>query len=71
MSDKATRLVSNYINKRGIKISAVSRGTGIPDGILRRCLSSQERDFRADEFLSVCMFLEVDPMLFQNISHDQ
>lgn len=63
-TDTATVRVAEYINELGVKISAVSRGTGIPDGILRRSLSAKERSLRVDEFLKICNFLNKDPLDF-------
>ena len=62
--DRATTRVAEYVDKFGIKISSISRGTGVPNGILRRSLSAKERDLRADEFLAVCCFLEKSPFDF-------
>lgn len=62
--DRATNCVAEYVDKLGIKISSISRGTGVPDGILRRSLSSKERDLRADEFLAICSFLDKSPFDF-------
>ena len=64
MSDVATARMAEYISELGIKISNVSRGTGIPDGILRRSLSAKERSLRADEFLRICNFLGKEPFDF-------
>lgn len=64
MADVATTNMANYIETLGIKISAISRGSGIPDGILRRSLSSRDRDLRADEFLRICLFLGKEPFDF-------
>lgn len=64
MADIATERISEYVQTRGIKISAISRETGIPDGILRRSLSAKERDLRADEFLGICEFLHENPTTF-------
>lgn len=65
MTDNATCILADYVNRKGIKISAISRGTGISDGILRRSLSTKERDLRADEFLGICDFLGENPMAFK------
>ena len=64
MADKVTQAVALYIKNRGISVSAVSRGTKIPDGILRRSVSSLERNLRASEFIDICAFLEEDPASF-------
>lgn len=68
MADVATNRIAQYVQEKGIKVSAISRGTGIPDGILRRCLSTKERDLRADEFLGICNFLEKKPSDFSDQS---
>lgn len=65
MIDTATRQIARYVQDKGVKISAISRGTGIPDGILRRCLATKDRALRADEFLSICDFLEIEPIKFR------
>lgn len=62
--DRATSCIAEYVGKLGIKISSISRGTGVPDGILRRSLSAKERDLRADEFLAICNFLGKSPFDF-------
>lgn len=64
MADAATINVSNYVSKMGINISALSRETGIPDGILRRSIVKRERDLRAGEFMSICNFLGKPPLDF-------
>ena len=57
MNDRATIAVAQYVSEKGIKISAMSRATKISEGILRRSLSTKERDLRAEEFLKICRFL--------------
>ena len=64
MNDKATHNVADYVQKLGIGISALSRATGVPDGVLRRSLTSRERPLRAMEFLRICDVLSVDPRNF-------
>lgn len=64
MADVVTRNVSDCINRMGINISALSRGTGIPDGILRRSIVRKERDLRSGEFMEICKFLGKDPFDF-------
>ena len=68
MADKVTNYVSDYVDKLGIKVSAISRETGIPDGILRRSLSTRERSLRVDEFLKICDFLGMEPFDFSRKS---
>lgn len=64
MADIATTNISNCINRMGISISALSRGTGVSDGILRRSIVRKERDLRSDEYLAICKFLGKDPFEF-------
>lgn len=64
MADIATNSISDYIKGMGVNISALSRGTGISDGILRRSIVRRERDLRADEMISICKFLGKDPFDF-------
>ena len=66
MTGFITGQLSNYIREKGIKISVIARETGLSDGILRRCLSQNERDLRADEFLKICDFLNIDPRQLKN-----
>ncbi len=64
MADIATTNISECVNRMGINISALSRGTGIPDGILRRSIVRRERSLRSDEFIAICKFLGKDPFDF-------
>lgn len=41
--DRATSCIAEYVGKLGIKISSISRGTGVPDGILRRSPFSKRK----------------------------
>lgn len=65
MVDMATERIAQYIGEKGIKISAIARGVGIADGILRRSLTTKKRNLRADEFLGICEFLGKDPLEFR------
>ena len=60
-----TRELSEYLNQRGIAISAIQKGTGLPRQILYTSLGKNgKRELRADEFLQICVFIEIDPMKF-------
>ena len=62
-----TRQVAEYVASRGIKISVIAEKTGISRNILDNCFSEKgTRKLRADEFLSICSFLEINPMDFDN-----
>lgn len=58
--------VSEYVRKRGINLSKMSRDTGVPYTALYSSLMNPERkrDLRDHEFMSVCFFLGVDPREF-------
>ncbi len=58
-----TKLVSQYVRDKGVSISALSEGTGIAYNPLRSSLV-ENRKLRADEFLTICEFLEVSPERF-------
>lgn len=63
-ADQVTVQVAEYVSRMGITRSSITRGTGLPDGILRRSLTRRERSLRADELLKICRFLEKDPFDF-------
>lgn len=64
MADIATNNIADYIKGMGINISALARGSGVSDGILRRSIVRGERDLRADEMISICQFLGKNPFDF-------
>lgn len=57
--DYATRAMAKFIEEKGVQLSAISAGTKIPYSALWNSLSKTgTRSLRADEFLSVCRFIE-------------
>ena len=61
--------LAEYVNNKGINLSAMSRATGIRRGILHMSLSitvpdNKRRPLKDDELVKVCRFLEVNPMDF-------
>lgn len=54
-------LLSQEIKERGMTIRAVSEKTGIPYSHLQPSLKGS-REMRADEFIRLCVQLQVDPM---------
>lgn len=63
--DSVTQSVSQYIREKGISISTISQKTGITGGVLYPSLREKPtRRLRADEFMSICLFLDVDPWRF-------
>ena len=60
-----TQLLSEYVKEKGISLNAIAKATGIPkDAVYRSLGSDSKRKLRAEEFLPICMFLEVDPLRF-------
>lgn len=55
--------VASEVRRRGIKITAMAKATGIPYSVLQPSLKSR-RPLRADEFFAICDFLETDPKEF-------
>jgi lambda repressor-like predicted transcriptional regulator len=56
-----------YVKEKGINLSVMSRSTGIGYNALYASLSKLDistRELRADEFMLICNFLDVDPKLF-------
>lgn len=64
MADAITNNIADYIKGMGINISALSRNTGVPDGILRRSIVSKERSLRGDEVMSICLAIGKNPFDF-------
>ena len=63
--DNATAKLGKYISEKGFTISKICKETGIKGNVLYPSLKGK-RELRADEFLAVCSFLEVNPMVFAN-----
>lgn len=55
--------LAEYIKKREIKLSEISRGTEIPYMYLYNSLfnKNRTREMKAKEILAVCIFINVDP----------
>lgn len=56
-----TKNLANYINEKGINLSAMSRATGISYGVLYASVKdkSRERPLSVDEAVLICKFLGV------------
>lgn len=72
MSD-VTRRLSEYVRKKRINISALSRDTGISYMAIYDSLMNEQRtrDLRDDELLKICSFLDVNPMDFADKSEKE
>lgn len=64
--DKPTRNLSKYVRDKGINLSKMSRDTGIPYMALYDSLANpdRDRDLRAGEMISICNYLCVNPLDF-------
>lgn len=63
--DAVTTAVAKYIKEKGIAVSAIIKSTGLtPNAIYPSLCDDPKRKLRADEFMKICAFLEVDPRKF-------
>lgn len=55
--------MSDLVKARGVNLSEISRGTGIPYTMLYDSLFNKNRDrpLKASEFLAICKFLDTSP----------
>jgi lambda repressor-like predicted transcriptional regulator len=58
-----TKALSKYIKDKGIAITTISEKTNLNYNTLYSSLAGS-RKLRADEFLLICNFIEVDPKKF-------
>ena len=65
MSDP-TEKISIYIKKNKVNVSELSRDTGIAYRVLYDSFlnSARKRKLRADEFLKICKYLQLDMTMF-------
>lgn len=60
-----TRRLREYCRDKAINIAGLARRANIPEQALYDSLSkSGTRKIKADELLSICKVLEIDPMIF-------
>lgn len=70
--DYATKKLSDYISEKGINIKNMAAAIGMSYAPLFDSLSQKgKRNLRASEFLSVCNFLNLNPMDFHEKSEDE
>ena len=60
-----TKTLASYIKQKGIPIKELSISTDISDYVLHRSLKKLVRPLRANEFLAICAFLEMNPNDFK------
>lgn len=66
--DGTTQKVSEYIKQRELNLSDISRNTQIPYMALYDSLFNKKRarELRVNEFLVLCKYLDVNPMIFSD-----
>lgn len=63
--DTATQKIWEYITQKGIRPDDITQGTGLSLPLLQSSLCpGGGRELRADEFLSICLYLGKDPLEF-------
>lgn len=62
--DFGTAAVAQFVRSKGITMKSLSEKTGISYGKLQRSFKDN-RPLTADELLSLCSCLDVDPMMFR------
>ena len=55
--------IKSAIKESGMTMKAVSQKTNIKYAILEACVNGR-REFRADEYLTLCSFFHLDPIGF-------
>ena len=61
----ATKALSKYLDEKGIAITTISKATGCTLNVLYPSLKKGgTRPLRADEYLKICKFIEVEPFRF-------
>lgn len=65
-TSQITKNLARYVAETGIRISTMSKKTGIPYAALHDSLinDSRDRDLRVGEFFKICEFLKKNPMDF-------
>ena len=65
-TSQVTKNLARYVAETGIRMSTMSKKTGIPYAALHDSLinDSRDRDLRVGEFFKICEFLKKNPMDF-------
>jgi len=56
--------LNDYLKKRGMKQAYIVQKTGINADTISKILNGKRR-IQADEFLSICFALDIDPNIFR------
>lgn len=64
--DNITENIGDYLRRKRINLTELSRKTGIHYNTLYASVwdRSRRRDLRANELMSICVVLDIDPMDF-------
>ena len=68
MSD-VTMALAKYVKERGIQVSVIASKAGVSQAALYVSFSGK-RKLRADEYLAVCDFLDIDPKEFNKFAQE-
>lgn len=59
------QMIKNEIERRGMTMQAVCRRAGVKYSSLQPSMKGR-RELRADEYISICILLGIDPRSYQN-----
>lgn len=64
-----TKKIAEHVSEMGINISELSRKSGVTYSALYASLANNEkrRELRADELISICIVLKLNPMDFTEV----
>lgn len=62
---RTTKLVAQYLRSKKYTLQCIMIGTNLPKTVVYPSLGKNpRRALRADEFLAICAFVHVDPLIF-------
>lgn len=62
--------INSYMEERGIKQSFLSQKTGISQDAISKILRNA-RGISAEEFIKICIALDIDPNVFRKNPHKE
>ncbi len=65
---KVVEKLNAYVNENDIKQIYIAQKTGLDEDTVSDMLNGN-RQILADEFLMICIALDIDPNIFRNNSH--
>lgn len=68
-----TKKIAEHVSEMGINISELSRKSGVTYSALYASLANNEkrRELRADELISICIVLKLNPMDFTEVKKER